>query len=437
VSAARLLAIGFIFCCTAIAWSILGTSVVQRTGQSDERLAQEVARLWGGRHDQPAPRAWVERPKQVRESVQDKDAAGKVGTRTVTKTVTEQAALPLDSSRIAVGLQLDQRRKGLLWYDTYAVAFGGRYHLHNPDDVARPIVVELPFPSAQAIYDGFTFTVNGQEAPPVSDLGRGASLRTVLPPRGEAVIAVAYRSRGLGEWTYSFGPGVGQVRDFELDMTTDFTAIDFPAGTLSPSTRTAQGRGWRLFWRFESLVTGQKIGMDPPDRLNPGPLAARITFFAPVSLLFFLTVMVMLGVLRRRSLHPMNYFFLAAAFFSFHLLLAYLVDHVEVHVAFLAAALTSIFLVVTYLRLVVGTRFALLEAGLAQLVFLVLFSYAFFFEGYAGLTVTLGAVATLFVLMQMTGRVDWEEVLARSERRIHSGASDPGGSANARGGVLP
>ena len=75
----------------------------------------------------------------------------------------------------------------------------------------------------------------------------------------------------------------------------------------------------------------------------------------------------------------------------------------------------SIFLVVSYLRLVAGMRLALLEAGVAQLVFLVLFSYAFFFEGYAGLTVTVGAVATLFVLMQMTGRVNWEEAFARTD----------------------
>jgi hypothetical protein len=415
VTAARLVAIGFIFCCTALAWSILGTSVVQRTGESDERLAQEVARLWGGRHDQQAPRAWVERPKDVRETVQDKDAAGKAVSRTVTRTVIEPGPVALDSSRVTVALQLDQRRKGLLWYDTYGVAFAGRYAVRNPDDVARPLVVQLPFPSAQAIYDGFRFTVNGQEAAPISDLGHGASVRTVLPPRGAAIIEVDYRSRGLGEWMYSFSPEVGQVRDFQLDMTTDFAAIDFPAGTLSPSLRAPQGAGWRLSWRFDSLVTGQKIGMDPPNRLNPGPLAARITFFAPVSLLFFLTVMVMLGVLRGRSLHPMNYFFLAAAFFSFHLLLAYLVDHVDIHAAFVVAALTSIFLVVTYLRLVAGMRLALLEAGLAQLVFLVLFSYAFFFEGYAGLTVTLGAVATLFVLMQMTGRVDWEKVLAKKD----------------------
>jgi hypothetical protein len=415
VTAPRLVAVGFIYSCTAIAWSVLGTSVVQRTGASDERLAQEVARLWGGRHEQPAPRAWLQRPREVQENVNDKDEAGRTIVRSVTKTVIEPVAVPLDSSRITVGLQLDQRRKGLLWYDTYAVAFGGQYRLHNPEDVPRTVVVELPFPSPQAIYDGFSFTVNGQEAPPISDLGRGASVRAVLPPGGEAAVAVTYRSRGLGEWMYAFGPGVGQVRDFQLDMTTDFAAIDFPAGTLSPSSRTAQDGGWRLSWRFDSLVTGQKIGMDPPDRLNPGPLAARITFFAPVSLLFFMTVMVMLGMLRGRSLHPMNYFFLAAAFFSFHLLLAYLVDHVDLPVAFGAAALTSIFLVVSYLRLVGGMRFALLEAGLAQLVFLVLFSYAFFFEGYAGLNVTLGAVATLFVLMQLTGRVNWEEVLSRTD----------------------
>jgi len=59
----------------------------------------------------------------------------------------------------------------------------------------------------------------------------------------------------------------------------------------------------------------------------------------------------------------------------------------------------SVGLVVSYLRAVAGTRFALREAGLAQLVFLVLFSYAFFFEGYTGLTVTIGAVLTLHALV--------------------------------------
>jgi inner membrane protein involved in colicin E2 resistance len=179
---------------------------------------------------------------------------------------------------------------------------------------------------------------------------------------------------------------------------------------MAPRHTRQEGAGWRLTWRFGSLVTGQRVGMDLPNRLNPGPLAARITAFAPVSLLFFLVVLVILGVLQHRNLHPVNYGFLSAAFFAFHLLLAYLVDHIDIHVAFVVSSAVSIGLVVSYLRLVSGTAFALARAGLAQLVFLVLFSYAFFFDGYTGLTVTLGAIATLFVLMQMTARVDWGKV---------------------------
>src|SRR5260221_11196704 len=109
----------------------------------------------------------------------------------------------------------------------------------------------------------------------------------------------------------------------------------------------------------------------------------------------------------------MNYFFLACAFFAFHLLLAYLCEHVSIHAAFAISSAVSILLVVTYLRLVVNLRFALVDAGLAQLIYLVLFSYAFFFEGFTGLAVTIGAVLTLFVVMQMTGRIQWAEKFAK------------------------
>ena len=61
----------------------------------------------------------------------------------------------------------------------------------------------------------------------------------------------------------------------------------------------------------------------------------------------------------------------------------------------------------------VGLRFAALEAGTAQILYLVLFSYAFFFEGYMGLTLTIGAVITLFAAMQMTERMRRSELFAR------------------------
>jgi inner membrane protein involved in colicin E2 resistance len=223
-------------------------------------------------------------------------------------------------------------------------------------------------------------------------------------------LAVGYVSQGLNEWRYTFGGSkVTQVRDFSLTMTTNFKDIDFPDNTLSPSEKAETSEGWDLKWNYKNLLSGYQIAMTMPEKLQPGPLAGKISFFAPVSLFFFFFLMLIITTLRGIELHPMNYFFLAAAFFSFHLLLAYLVDHVSIHASFAISAAVSIFLVVTYLRLVVGIGFASREAAVAQFIYLVVFSYAFFLKGFTGLAITIGSILTLFVVMQVTGRIRWNE----------------------------
>jgi len=414
----RVLAIAAIYILATVAWATLGTSILARTGEFDSRLGDEVAQLWGGRHRQVAPIVSVERPREVTEREPIGFNGNKPIYKEVRKTVIDSDPVRLRQSRVKADLLLTHRQKGLLWYDTYDVNVAGRFLARNPDPVERTISVELRFPSAQAIYDGFLFRVNGAAAPPANDLTKGLRTRVTVPPGGEVAIDVAYKSRGLDDWTYAFvADGVGEISDFDLIVNTNFVKVDFPPGSMSPTAKRPVNNGWALEWKFGNLVTGQRIGVDLPNRINPGPLAARLTAFAPVSLLFFLTVMVILGVLSGQNLHPVNYGFLSAAFFAFHLLLAYLVDHISIHAAFLTSSLVSVFLVVSYLRVVVGTRFAIAQAGLAQFIFLVLFSYAFFFEGYTGLTVTVGAIVTLFVMMQATARVDWGAVFAQRAER--------------------
>ena len=181
---------------------------------------------------------------------------------------------------------------------------------------------------------------------------------------------------------------------------------------MSPTETRRTDEGWSLNWRYGNLLSGVQIGMQMPARLNPGPWVMRLSYAAPVSLFLFFFLMLIITLRREIRMHPMNYFFLATAFFSYHLLLSYLVDHVSIHAAFWICSAVSIFLVVSYMRLVVGVRFALLETGLSQFVFLVLFSYSFFFQGYTGLTITGLCIVTLFIVMQTTGRTNWHRVFA-------------------------
>lgn len=398
----RLLAIIFIYICTAVGWMILGGTVLMRSEKQDGKLRGAVGKLWGTEHRQKAPMVWYETKREVENKRIEGD---KVIRELRTERVTH--SVPLDSSKINVNLALEHRRKGLLWYATYKVRFSSRYAVTNTTGQPQEFLVKFPFPAEGAVYDNFHLTLGGRKVENVA-VQDGAVRESLKLGAGESsVVEVAYDSQGLEQWWYDFGDDVSQVKDFALTMATDFDKIDFPQNSISPTDKKPAGKGWQLEWKYTNLLTGVKIGMETPKKLNPGPWVSEVTFFGPVSLFLFFFLLFVFTTIRGIKIHPMNYFFLGAGFFSFHLLMAYLVDHFDVHASFAIAAATSVFLVVSYMRLVVGARVAFVEVALSQLVYLVLFSYAFFFEGYTGLAITVLCVVTLFVVMQFTGRTDW------------------------------
>ncbi len=76
-------------------------------------------------------------------------------------------------------------------------------------------------------------------------------------------------------------------------------------------------------WDFGTLISGSAAGVEVSERLNAGPVASRIAYSAPMGLLFFICVVVIIGLMKDKNLHPMRFFFIAAAFFAFHLLFSY------------------------------------------------------------------------------------------------------------------
>jgi len=416
----RIAAIIAIFGCTAVAWAILGSTIFYRTYNAESGLSGRVASTWGAPQEQAAPaisREWQE------EKTVEVEEKGKKTRRT--ESYLRSEPVKIDGSRVAATLHIDYRQKGLLWFSTYKVEFDGSYTFQNPASREDEFVFRLPFPAQQAVYDNVRLLLNDKPLP-LTFSGSQVVARARLAAGAKSVLHAAYRSQGLDSWRYSFSRAnaerstsresaapadkeISQARDFHLIVKTDFPGFDFPDNSLSPTEKRQTANGWELEWNYENLVSGFDIALKMPQKLQPGPLAGRISYFAPVSLFFFFFLVFILSTLRGNDLHPTNYFFLACAFFAFHLLLAYLADHISIHAAFVISSIVSIVLVVSYLRLVVDLRFAVVDAGLTQLIYLVLFSYAFFFEGFTGLAVTIGAILTLFVVMQMTGRIRWEE----------------------------
>lgn len=382
----RLLAIAAITACTAAGWFILGGALHVRTAESDNRFRNEVAGNWGPVLAQTHPVLSHETP----------------GSADMMRRFHPEA------SDITVRLRHEPKRKGLLWYRTYTVDFRAIYQVRNPAPVEQTVHVSFRLPAERARYDSFELSFGDKLT------GRapvGGEIRESLRMKpGETVpLEVSYRGTGTDSWTYLLGDAP-RVRDFQLTMDTDFAEIDMPAGSESPSDRRRRGGGWRLVWNYDDVIGANAVAMDMPAVPNPGRIAGRMTFFAPVSLVFFFAVLVMVALKRGVDLHPMNYFFLAAGCFAFQLLFAYLVDLLALLPSFLIAAGVSLLLVIGYLWRVAGAGFARMAAA-AQFAYMVLFSYSFFFDGLTGLVITLGAIATLALLMFFTAGIDWSRSL--------------------------
>ncbi len=399
-----MIAIGFVWLGCAVAWVTLGSTIVARTGESSSALNSEVQQLWGPPLVQQPPRAVWKEIVRRKERMTSYGPQGQLIEQMVEKEVDVEHPIALVRSEVRASLEQRDRKKGLLWFPTYDIDFRAGYGFVNDTPEERDIVIHFPLAAGSAVFDGFA--IEQADGQPISSTvaGGDATLVAKMKSGARRDIVVRYRSRGTGKFGYALTAGTGRVQDFSLALDTNVAAVDFEAGSLSPSLHAARGPGWHGEWRFASLVASQPIGVVLPQRLNPGPVAARITFFAPVGLLFFFFVVASFAAVRGVSLHPFNYFLIGAGFFAFHLLLAYLADHLPVYASFTLAALASIFLVVSYARWFVGWRFAMREIGLAQLVYLVLFSASFFIEGFTGLAISVGAVITLFVIMQISGR---------------------------------
>lgn len=430
MSARRFFLILVIFGAVSLAWMILGTSMVRRTADLQAKLSPEMESLWGPKTIvQPAP-YWAPAADAGRDA--------------------SEAVAP-GGSAITAAIRHENRPKGLLWFSAFAVDFDGRYVI-AADEAGRAGDgwFILPLPAGVGQYDERpTVTLDGEPmAVPPAAVAAG---RVALPVhRGsEHVVTVRYTTRGQDRWLYAPGDiadsaaptsrrfdlreaarelgvagdgeldrtvptsaALAELRNFSLTVRTDFRAIDYPPGTRSPNEpASADGGGMIARWTAEDALTKQAMGIDMPRRTNAGPVVYRMTYFAPMSLGFFFTVLFTVVVLKKIPLHPMHYLFVSAGFFAFHILLAYLADLMnDIHLAFGICAAVSVLLVISYMRLVAGVKFAVLFVGAAQLLYLVGFSYAFFWVGKTGLTVTIGAILTLFVLMQTTGRIDWREV---------------------------
>lgn len=407
MSVKKLIAITFIYMCAFVAWMVLGVSNETRTNKSFQKLESEVVSLYGDALIITAPECYSKVLKFKEELINGKKEKVEYY---------EKSDYELLKSDIKININLDQRKKGNLWFPTFKAVYNAEYEFNvekGQENKDSKYYIYTTLGSSNSIYNNIQLSINDEKMQSAIPLIRKKEMEIAPFEKDVVKFSISYECSGMENLSYFISRNVediSQINDFSLTMITDFKNYDFPQNTMSPVEKKELENGYELIWRYNKSVTGKDIGIVIPNKLNPGTIVSRVTFFAPVSLLFFFIVLFIFSVLLGIDLHPMNYFFLAATFFSFHLMYSYFSDHLNIYLTFVIASAVSLFLTVTYLRIFTPKKLAYLYAPLIQIIYLIVFSYSFFFKGITGVIVTICSVITLFILMQTTAKINWENV---------------------------
>ena len=399
----KLLAVGLVFVGFSLAWIILGNVNTSRTEKQSQVLLTRVQNAYGG--------PLIITPPQIFYEIILEKTVAINGIDTVS--VYKQKEL-VDPSKtdISIDLRMERKKVGNLWFPVFTAVYQGEYE-YNFESIPREYRAQSLFllpglNSSESIYNNIEMKIDDTVIQPLSKLVAGIpiKLEEIVSLAGVVKVVFNYKTTGTDYMLYvisgqkqqlpdldnkeSFSGQVNNVEekfdyverltrldDFSVKVTTDFKNYNFPVRTIPPTNREVKDNITEFYWNFNKTVTGKNIGVIIPKLRNPGEIAGRISFFAPVSLLFFFVVMIIISLLIKKVLHPMHYFFLAATFLSFHLMFSYIADHVSIYLAFGIAAVISCLLTFSFLVRIHRRRYSLIATSL-QFLYLIIFNQMYY-----------------------------------------------------------
>lgn len=286
----------------------------------------------------------------------------------------------------------------------------------------------------RGIGNALSLQANGQRIPFVPGTGTtllGAGVQAPLPIAGGAApLAFQIELQLQGTSDFQITP-VG--RDTHVMLTSDWPHPSF-VGEFLPRARDVTGKGFSAEWQTSYFATNLEealarcraddVSPDPKDRAC-ADFAGRhfgVSFIDPVDqylkseravkygfLFIALTFagFFLMEVLRRVSVHPVQYGLVGLALAMFFLLLLSFSEHIGFAAAFLVSALACVGVITYYVTHVLGSRaqgagFGAALAALYALLYAILSS-----EDYALLTGSVLVFALLTLVMVLTRRVNW------------------------------
>lgn len=367
-----------------IGWFLLAERLEIRTYKAVGQQLESVKQIWGDNLAQPMP------------SIRYKRFGSDVSTL---------SQGDIQASDIAITLEMDYRKKGLVYYTGYNAKFTGKYTLQNPESEKIYLSFIFPYPTQNGVLQDIKLLINGEEDPEDTEYQPELALWTgTLNPTETLEVTVRYHGRGLNQFEYGFEPGK-QINHFLMKVAVQGAdALDYAESTMPPTQPPKETpTGKLLTWQLDSTLSQFDIGIILPDKLNVEKQLFVMTYRAPVFFLLFLFSLLAIFFLSKKTADFTQVAAISIVYFLFYPLFAYLAAYMDVILSFAIAFAGIGLLIFNYVRTLHGFKLGIAVFTI-YLFYLGVTSVAALLPTYTGLILTIEGVVLMGVIMQILSR---------------------------------
>jgi hypothetical protein len=384
--------------CVLVALFVIADQIADRQGFANSELREDVLERWGAPIHQASPSVRYVQSGAV---------------------FTTLERLALDSQHVRVDARMNYRKRGLVYFSGFEFDFRGDYALKNPADHDIDIVFVFPVQiERRSMLSDLSFAVNGQaETLPMAESADRLTWTGRLARGETATFSIGFKGRGLDLFTYVLDPEL-PVRNLELEMhITGGENFDYGEGVVPATSVQATADRVDLVWQFASLETGFPLGVILPSERPFDTVLLTMIARAWATFLLFHAVLIALSLHVRRKLARFEAYLAAGGYGFFFVMLPYLAAYMNFYVAYVVSLALVGGLLQVYLTRIFGPstrRFVAVAIG----ALLVVPTAAVIFQNHTGLIYSIEILLGLAVLMQLTTRPEFREVLAQVETML-------------------
>jgi hypothetical protein len=247
----------------------------QRThGRVTQANYNSVQTIWGPEQQQGELRVQIYTDEEVTERIESEDLTKPAVLRK--KTVRRAATgNPFVSANHQVVLRQNSRKKGSALYGGFETDCRFAWRLRNPDAQKHNCNLTFPLPSATAMYDDLSITLNGADVLPQTQIREGALVIAREVERNETMdVRIAFKSRGMAFWYFQVQEQ-REIRDFTLMLNLPDLPrekLNYPEGCMTPTKidATADKAGSVLTYRLDHALSNKGMGVALPRLPQPG-----------------------------------------------------------------------------------------------------------------------------------------------------------------------